>query len=114
MESVQSAAYGIATVFFVFGSFGVWPMLRLLGQASSELEMLRLVLFANALCLAAAFCWVLYLYLSGASDWIHGLIVPYGVSAIFWLAAISALIAWAMERRAVRRSIQSQAGDRVA
>jgi hypothetical protein len=114
MESVQSAAYFIAIVFFVFGSLAVWPMLRLLGKASSELAMLRFVFFANAFCLAAAFCWVLYLYLSGAGDWIHGLIAPYLVSTIFWLAAISALVAWAMEQRALRRSMQSQPRDRVA
>jgi drug/metabolite transporter (DMT)-like permease len=114
MEAAQSAASGIAIVLLVFGSLSVWPLLRLFGHASSELEMLRLLFLANALCLAAAFCWVLYLYFSGAREWIHGLAVPYLVGALFWLAAISALIAWAIEQRALRRRTQSPARDRVA
>ena len=114
MESAQSAAYVIAAVFLVFGSLGVWPMLRLLGHTSSELEILRLVFVANALCLATAFCWVVYLYFSGARDWIHGLTIPYLVGTLFWLAALSALVAWAIEQRALRRRAQYPAGDRVA
>jgi len=84
---------------WLFGALALWPAARLLDGPNGALRPLlwtfRVQLGAQLLWGA----WLAILWILGASHMQHGLIVPYIVGSLGWVASALALVYWLVQRR---------------
>jgi hypothetical protein len=89
---------------WLFGALALWPIARfILRRPVEELRILRVVFFAQLILQGISYLYVGYHYASGNRDWFMGLLVPYTVAILGWIASIVAIaIIFAGQRSRVR------------
>ena len=84
---------------WLFGALALWPAARLLDGPNGALRPLlwtfRVQLGAQLLWGA----WLVILWTLGVSHMQHGLIVPYIVGSLGWVASALAFVYWLVQRR---------------
>jgi hypothetical protein len=84
----------------VFGGLLFWPLLRRrLAPGDRRLTSLKRILQGHLLLVPAGFGFVLYSMASGNRDWLHTLVLPYGLGIISILASLVMLLLGSGRRR---------------
>ena len=104
MAALAATGQVLVAVALVFGALVFWPMARHLAKGSEPSLGLLKALFAMHVVLQLfAFGLIAYLFFSGNPDWLHGMMIPYGFGAFFWVASSLAMATWLLRRRKHQR-----------
>lgn len=77
---------------WLFGPLMFWPAARwILHRPAHELRILRVVFFSQLVLQGLSYFYVGYHYYAGNRDWFMGLLIPYTIAILAWIASIIAV-----------------------